>query len=440
MKKKTWILIIVLLAVLFIPIPRGTYKDGGTKEYTAAAYKIVKWNKLTDDGIYKKTRVYFGLNRFKSIDALWYMEERKIDHSVLEHTFTATVLEINGESILVEPLEGENERRSGDKISFGIDTNIGAKVGSVVKVTYVGGVMESYPAQINAVKWELIKDLRDTKYPKYTGEWLNKETAERLPNDSSVDLVITEIYSDCFFAEPVIPMPYTIKINGNLDDEWCPGDQVLVTYNNTYNDIENHRMEANMISVEKSTFKLEPGVDYKPVIYLYPQTETEVSVKLALDGRFTCTYPEYNDGWKVTASPDGTLTDGKGQKYNYLYWEGETNAKWDMNRGFCVKGEDTAAFLEKALSKLGLNRREANEFIVYWLPLMQENPYNIISFQTDVYNDSAKLNITPKPDTLIRVFMAFKPSDTYVNIDTQDLTAPERKGFTVVEWGGAVVR
>lgn len=158
MKKKTRILIIVILAALFIPIPRGTYKDGGTKEYTAVAYKIVKWNKLTDDGIYKKTRVYFGLDRFKSIDALWYMEEHKIDYSVLEHTFTATVLEINGESILVEPLDDENECRSGDKISFGIDTDIGAKVGSVVKVTYVGGVMESYPAQINAVKWEIVKD------------------------------------------------------------------------------------------------------------------------------------------------------------------------------------------------------------------------------------------------------------------------------------------
>ena len=45
-----------------------------------------------------------------------------------------------------------------------------------------------------------------------------------------------------------------------------------------------------------------------------------------------------------------------------------------MTEGFCVKGEDTAAFLEDALSKLGLNRKEANEFIVYWLPLMEQNP------------------------------------------------------------------
>ena len=92
--------------------------------------------------------------------------------------------------------------------------------------------------------------------------------------------------------------------------------------------------------------------------------------------------------------------------------------------------------MESALSKLGLDRREANEFIVYWLPLMQENEYNIISFQTDAYTDSAKLDITPAPDTLIRVFMAWKPSDKFVQIEEQELSAPERRGFTAVEWGG----
>ncbi len=180
----------------------------------------------------------------------------------------------------------------------------------------------------------------------------------------------------------------------------------------------------------------EPLVAYKPVIYLYPEQKTEVSVKLNLDGELTCTYPAYDNGWKVTAAPDGTLTDANEQTYNYLYWEGETFAEWDMSKGFCIKGEDTAEFLENALTKLGLTRREANEFIVYWLPLMQENPYNIISFQTDVYCDAAKLEIAPNPDTLIRVFMTYQASDRYVDIEEQTLSAPQRVGFTAVEWGG----
>lgn len=83
--------------------------------------------------------------------------------------------------------------------------------------------------------------------------------------------------------------------------------------------------------------------------------------------------PKYKNGWRVKASPNGVLTDENGTEYNYLYWEGETNARFDFSKGFCVKGGDTAAFLETALEKLGLNRREANEFIVFWLPLMEQN-------------------------------------------------------------------
>ncbi|MBR2861232.1 MAG: hypothetical protein IKB86_05280 [Clostridia bacterium] len=185
---------------------------------------------------------------------------------------------------------------------------------------------------------------------------------------------------------------------------------------------------------------MEPGMDYKPVIYLYPEKEMQVSVKLDLDGKLTCTYPKYNGGWSVRALPDGTLIDKNGQEYNYLYWEGETFAQYDLSKGFCVKGEDTAVFLENALEKLGLTRREANEFIVYWLPLMEQNPYNVISFQTDIYTDSAKLTVSPKPDTVIRVFMAWQKTESFVSIPEQELTAPERNGFTVVEWGGTEIK
>lgn len=180
--------------------------------------------------------------------------------------------------------------------------------------------------------------------------------------------------------------------------------------------------------------------DAKPVIYLYPESKTDVTVKLDYAGELTCTYPEYQDGWKVTASPDGTLTDADGQTYNYLYWEGENSVSYDFSSGYCVAGSDTASFLEDALQQLGLTRQEANEFIVYWLPLMKENPYNLITFQSDVYTQAAQLSVDPAPDTVIRVFMAWKPLKDAVEIPAQDLTAPDRTGFTVVEWGGSQVR
>lgn len=181
-------------------------------------------------------------------------------------------------------------------------------------------------------------------------------------------------------------------------------------------------------------------IDAKPVIYLYPETETQVTVKVDYSGKLTCTYPAYKDGWQVTAAPDGTLTDDKGQTYNYLYWEGETATEYDLSEGFCVAGADTAAFLEDALARLGLTRKEANEFIVYWLPRMEQNPYNLIAFQQEAYTAAAKLTVTPAPDSILRVFMAWQPLEAPVDIPAQTLPAFERSGFTLVEWGGAEVK
>lgn len=434
MKNKKWIPIVIVLMILVIPIPSGVYKDGGTREYTALTYKIVDWNRMTGDTIYDETRVYFFPYNFKSIDGLWYYEEDKVEHS-----FVATVLEINGTSVVVQPVADSAVLMSTDKVSFGTSDleKIEVEVGSVVKVTYTGGVMESYPAQVHAISWELSDDLRHLEY---TEQWIDKTIAEKYEHDIFDHITITKIYSNCFFARTVIPMPYEIKLNGTLSDEWCVGDQITCEYTNTYYDDENQRVECDFTSVEASDWQLDPDACYKPVIYLYPEKEMQVSVDLTLDGKLTCTYPAYNNGWKVIASPDGTLTDAKGQIYNYLYWEGETYAQYDLSKGYCVKGEDTAEFLENALDKLGLNRREANEFIVYWLPLMEQNPYNIISFQTDIYTDAAQLTVKPTPDTIIRVFMAWQKADSYVEIPKQELFAPKRSGFTVVEWGGTEIK
>ena len=184
----------------------------------------------------------------------------------------------------------------------------------------------------------------------------------------------------------------------------------------------------------------EVDANEKPVIYLYPETETRVTVKLDLSGELTCAYPAYDGGWTVTAAPDGTLTDEHGQTYNYLYWEGEVANGFDFSEGFCVAGSDTAAFLEDELDRLGLTRREANEFLIYWLPRMQDNPYNLIAFQQEAYTESAKLTVSPRPDSVLRVFMAWKPLARPVDVPAQTLPGFERRGFALVEWVGAEVR
>lgn len=181
----------------------------------------------------------------------------------------------------------------------------------------------------------------------------------------------------------------------------------------------------------------EEGVASKPVVYLYPTEQTDVIVQLDYAGTVTCTYPEYQNGWQVTAYPDGTLVDHRdGKEYSYLFWEGSSATDYDFSNGFVVKGSDTATFLEEKLSYMGLTPKEYNEFIVYWLPQMQKNPYNLISFQGEAYTQSARLKIDPEPDSVLRVFMAYRPLTEPVDIPEQTLSPFIRSGFTVVEWGG----
>ncbi|WP_019227997.1 hypothetical protein [Sedimentibacter sp. B4] len=179
----------------------------------------------------------------------------------------------------------------------------------------------------------------------------------------------------------------------------------------------------------------------KPVIYLYPEKETEVSINIELDGALTCTYPTYENGWEVIARPDGTLINkDDGREYSYLYWEGIGESSWDMSKGFVVKGADTIQFLQEKLEYVGLTPKELNEFIVYWLPHMQNNKYNLITFQTDIYENSAKLNISPQPDSILRVFMVYKALDEFTEVQEPVLDTFERNGFAVIEWGGTELK
>jgi hypothetical protein len=179
----------------------------------------------------------------------------------------------------------------------------------------------------------------------------------------------------------------------------------------------------------------------KPVIYLYPKIETDVRVALDIaNDNFICTYPKYDGGWRVTAKPDGTLINhADGEEYSYLFWEANTDAKFTMPDGFLVKNEDTENFLREKLRHLGLIPREYNEFIVYWLPILQENEYNLIRFAGEEYTSAASLTITPAPDSVLRVFMVSKKADGTEIIPEQELHSFVREGFTVVEWGGTEI-
>ena len=182
----------------------------------------------------------------------------------------------------------------------------------------------------------------------------------------------------------------------------------------------------------------------KPVIYLYPTKVETVTVRLDYSGKLVSTYPDYDisNGWRVIAKPDGNLTNlVDDREYSYLFWEGNSQADFsNFDTGFVIKGSDTKEFLQSKLSYLGLTPKEYNEMIVYWLPKMEHNNYNLIRFAGKEYTDSAKLSISPEPDSILRVFMVYKPLDKPVVIKPQKLQTFERNGFSVIEWGGTEIK
>jgi hypothetical protein len=200
--------------------------------------------------------------------------------------------------------------------------------------------------------------------------------------------------------------------------------------------------EGGLFSVE-ATLKERIDRVEKPVIYLYPEQKQEVRVRLDFEGYLTHTYPKYTaDGWNILAEPNGTLTDTHGLEYYALFWEAQPHKQIIPRDGFIIAGKETAPFLEEKLSFLGLNRREANEFIMHWLPQLESNPFNLIHFAGKEYEEKAKLKIIPEPETVIRVMMLTTPLQESIDFPVQNLKPLKkiRKGFTVVEWGGSILQ
>ena len=199
---------------------------------------------------------------------------------------------------------------------------------------------------------------------------------------------------------------------------------------------------CNDIVIPRGSFEGPDMYKEKPIIYLYPKKTEEITIKLGYPEKITCSYPKYKDEWSVIANSDGSLKDIKTGKNLYsLYWEGIGTAKINMQEGFIVEGKDSAEFLEEKLAILGLTEREAEEFIIYWLPKLESNKYNYIRFESmEEINEYMPLEFSVKPDTLIRVLMQFKGLDEPIEVKEQILETPERNGFVAVEWGGSEIK
>jgi HEAT repeat protein len=177
----------------------------------------------------------------------------------------------------------------------------------------------------------------------------------------------------------------------------------------------------------------------EPVIYLYPQTEQAVSVKLKPEVQISASRPSYGAKWEVVAGPSGLLKNNSDKKtYPYLFWEGASYNFPMRKEGFVITQEKVGEFLRATLPKLGLVESEAKDFLEAWLPVFSGAPYYFVTFvDGETIDKLAPLEVYPMPDTIIRVLMDFRPLMKYAEVPELKLSSPpKRTGFTVVEWGG----
>ncbi len=179
----------------------------------------------------------------------------------------------------------------------------------------------------------------------------------------------------------------------------------------------------------------------KPVIYLYPEETMDVDVTVEPRGGFTFTEPAYNDGWSVTAKPNGQLTNkADGKTYPYLFWEGRGGLYQAPEEFWVVEQKEVKRFLKTTLAQYGLNRQEIADFNEFWVPRMKEAEYYKIGFHgTAVMDEIAPLTVSGGPDSIFRILMDFDELEAPVEANPPKKIVPfVREGFTVVEWGGVI--
>lgn len=268
-------------------------------------------------------------------------------------------------------------------------------------------------------------------------------------NNQEKAFIVTGTISDC--QKVVYPDAKIINLNslkettsdfdGNFSIEVRKGDILKISWL----DFEERVLVKNTKKIE---IIIEPINDNdkiivaKPVIYLYPTQKTEIDLKLNFKGELLTTFPKYEKNWEVIAEPNGQIFDKKSNRYySSLFWDGtidfpEEHYKYDD--GFIVPKEKLTEFFIEKLEYIGLNNQETNEFIQYWLPILERNKYNFIHFLVnEECNEIATLKVNPKPETTIRIYMEFYSLENFTRINEQQLPKTERKGFTLVEWGGA---
>jgi len=245
-------------------------------------------------------------------------------------------------------------------------------------------------------------------------------------------------FKDCYFNNEVIGVTGP---SGSLPD--------IITdpfgrYSITNNTIGTYTLDFSYQDVPFSfNITNSSAVDYKdlsfneptqwdaPNIYLYPETETNVTVTLGYPngGQLIASDPPYNSGWNVSVDTDGIID----EHYGYLFYEAKVPQALESKEGWLLDGSNLEGEFRELMAELGCQGREIDDFMEYWMPLMKGSSWYAVYPQNPEMVTT--LNITPAPQNVLRCLFVVRALTQPISIPQPTIVPFVRSGFTVVEWG-----
>jgi len=178
----------------------------------------------------------------------------------------------------------------------------------------------------------------------------------------------------------------------------------------------------------------------KPMIYLYPKRTTEYTIALDSSISVKSMYPKTkHNKWDVIASPEGEIIDKRTKKKYYgLFWDGGYWIPPKTDSGFLIKSERFSEVLDSLLELKGLNYREREECVTFWLEKIAAYPWVKLQFFDHSFAEQNPIKIDPTPTSFIRVFMVFTGMNSPQIFPAQNIYQYSRNGDVAVEWGGEI--
>ena len=174
---------------------------------------------------------------------------------------------------------------------------------------------------------------------------------------------------------------------------------------------------------------------YKPNIYIYPDEQIQLSVKLnfPMGGEIVTSIPDYGTGWNVMIDTTGLINN----TYSYLFYESTQPDVWQRNDGWVIETDKLESFFRQNMIDYGFKGREIDDFIEYWIPRLTTYPlYSIYPQKKSIIDNVVRLDFSKQPENILRLFYVIKGCNQLQDkVSNPAIDSFKREGYFVTEWG-----